>query len=144
MNIYELLKKFKKAHPMTIAWRLKQHAKIVEKHLNPGEKVLYAFAAQRNDNPLDIITTSAVVLTNKRLLIGQKRLLFGYFFFSITPDLFNDLQVRTGLIWGRVYIDTVKELVVLSNIGKGALTDVETSITEFMMSEKKKYEKRSM
>jgi hypothetical protein len=139
MNIYDALLKFKNKYPGTISWRLKQHAKVVEKHLNPGEKVLYAFCAQKNDNPVDFVTTSAVVLTNKRLLVAQKRVLFGYFFYSITPDLFNDLQVRTGLIWGKVYIDTLKELVVLSNIGKKALPEIETSITEFMMNEKKKY-----
>ena len=35
-------------------------------------------------------------------------------------------------------IDTVKELVVLSNIDKGALGEIETYITEYMMEEKKK------
>ena len=101
--------------------------------------IIYAFVAQKNDNPLDIVTTAAVVLTTKRLLIGQKRIIFGYFFYAITPDLFNDLQVRTGLIWGKVSIDTIKELVILSNIGKGALPEIETEVTEFMMEEKKKY-----
>jgi len=139
MDIYKKLKSFKSKHPMTVCWRLKKHAKIIEKHLNPGEKVMYVFAAQKNDNPLDMVTTAAVVLTNKRILVAQKRVLFGYFFLSITPDLFNDLQVRTGLIWGKVYIDTIKELVVLSNIAKSAVIDIETSVTEYMMEEKKKY-----
>ena len=31
---------------------------------------------------------------------------------SITPDLFNDLSVYEGLIWGKVDIDTVKEEVL--------------------------------
>ena len=38
-----------------------------------------------------------------------------------------------------ITIDTVKELVNLSNIDKKALTEIETNITEFMMEEKKKY-----
>lgn len=139
MKIYKVLLKFKKKYPWTISWRLKKHAKVIEQHLNPGEKIIYAFCAQKNDVPLDFVTTAAVVLTNKRLLLAQKRLIFGYFFYSITPDLFNDLQVRMGLIWGKVYIDTIKELVVLSNISKKALPEIETSVTEFMMNEKKKY-----
>ena len=139
MDIYEKIRKFKNKYPMTVAWRLKKHAKIIEKHLNPGEKILYVFTAQKNDNPIDIVTTAAIVLTNKRLLVAQKRLIFGYFFYAITPDLFNDLQVRTGPIWGKIYIDTIKELVVLSNIDKRALAEIETSVTEFMMEEKKKY-----
>ena len=139
MTVYEQLKQFKAKYPMTVSWRLKQHAKIIEKHLNPGEEVQYAFAAQKNNNPLDVITTYAVVLTNKRILLGQKRLLFGYFFTAITPDMFIDLTVKMGIIWGKVIIDTIKEEVVLSNIQRGALDEIETNITEYMMKEKQKY-----
>lgn len=140
MNVYEELKKFKKKYPMTISWRLKKHAKIIEKHLNPEEEILYAFAAQKNDNPLDIITTYAVVITNKRILLASKRVLFGYFLVSITPDLFNDLSVKMGLIWGKIIIDTVKEVVTLSNIQRDALDEIETNITKYMMKEKQKYQ----
>ena len=143
MSVYEELKKFKKKYPMTISWRLQKHAKIIEKHLNPEEKVLYAFAAQKNDNPLDIITTYAVVITNKRILLASKRVLFGYFLISITPDLFNDLNVKMGIIWGKVIIDTVKEVVTLSNIQREALDEIETAVTEYMMEEKQKYKQKA-
>ena len=143
MSVYEELKKFKKKYPMTISWRLKKHAKKIEKHLNPEEKVLYAFAAQKNDNPLDIITTYAVVITNKRILLASKRVLFGYFLISITPDLFNDLNVKMGIIWGKVIIDTVKEVVTLSNIQREALDEIETAVTEYMMEEKQKYKQKA-
>lgn len=141
-NVYEQLLKFKKKYPMTISWRLKQHAKIIEKHLNPGEEILYAFAAQKNDNPLDFISTYAIVLTNKRIMMGSKRVLFGYFFTTITPDLFNDLKVQMGIVWGRVYIDTIKEYVAISNIDRNALPEIETAITEYMMTEKKKLQSK--
>ena len=137
--VYEKAREFKQKYPMTIAWRLKKHAKVIEQHLNPDEEVNYVFAAQKNDNPFDIITTYMVVLTNKRILLGQKRLLFGYFFKAITPDMFNDLTVSMGLIWGKVHIDTVKEIVHLSNIQREALDEIETNITEYMMAEKQKY-----
>ena len=139
MKVYEQLKKFKDKYPMTISWRLKKHAKVVEKHLNPGEKVLYAFAAQKNNNPLDIITTYAVIITNKRILLASKRVIFGYLITTITPDMFNDLTVKMGLIWGKVILDTVKEVVTLSNIQKEALDEIETNISEYMLEEKKKY-----
>ena len=138
-EVYEKVKEFKRKYPRTIAWRLKKNSKVVQMHLNPGEKVLYAFCGQKNDNPLDIITTCVIAVTNKRLVIGQKRVVFGYFYYSITPDLYNDLQVRNGLIWGDVIIDTVKEKVHLSNIDPKGLIEIETVITEFMMKEKKKY-----
>ena len=141
--VYKKVKEFKRKYPMTVSWRLKAHCKIVDMHLNPGDVVKYAFAAQKNDNALDIITTYVVVLTNKRILLAQKRLLFGYFFTAITPDLFNDLKVVMGIIWGKVYIDTVKEFVPLSNIQKEALPEIETCITEYMMIEKRKYAKRA-
>ena len=139
--VYQKAKEFKQKYPMTISWRLKAHSKVIEEHLNPGEVVNYAFAAQKNANPFDIITTYVVVLTNKRILLGQKRLLFGYFFKAITPDMFNDITVSMGLIWGKVTIDTVNEQVYLSNIQREALDDIETAVTEYMMREKKKYAK---
>ena len=138
-QIYKHVKKFKEKYPMTIAWRLEQHCKVAELHLNSDEKVIYAFTAQKNDNPLDIVTSAAIILTDKRIIIAQKRLIFGYFFKVITPDMFNDLTVKMGIIWGKVYIDTVKEFICLSNIQREALPEIETAITSYMMEEKKKY-----
>ena len=97
------------------------------------------FIAQKNDNPLDIISTAVVALTNERILIGRKRVVMGYFLDSITPDMFNDLKILSGIIWGKVYIDYVKEFVTLSNISKNALSEIETKISSFMMKQKKKY-----
>lgn len=139
MAVYEELKKFKHEYPSTITWRLRKHAKVVEKHLNPDEKVLFCFAAQKGFSSLDIFSTFAVVLTNKRIILAQKRLIYGYVFLAITPDMFNDLTVKAGLIWCKVYIDTIKETVLLSNISKRAASVIETQITEYMMGEKKKY-----
>lgn len=139
MSCYEKIKEFKKNYPGTVAWRLKENAEVVEKHLNPGEEIIFAFAAQKNESFLDFFTTAAVVLTNKRILIGQKRVLFGYSLNSITPDLFNDMQIFRGLLWGKLTIDTVKETVVLTNLSKKSLIEIETVISEFMMEEKKKY-----
>lgn len=137
--VYKKVKEFKRKFPMTIGWRLRANSKVVEQFLNPGEEVLYAFTAQKNDNPLDIVTTCVVTLTNKRILIGQKRVLFGFLYTSITPDMFNDLKIRMGLIWGKVILDTINELVILTNIQKEALDEIETHISEYMMKEKQKY-----
>lgn len=137
-TVYEMALDFKKKYGMSIVWRLKKNSKIVQKHLNPDEKLLYVFAAQKNDNPFDIISTAVIALTDKRLLIGRKRVVFGYFLDSITPELFNDLKVLSGIIWGKIYIDTAKEFVTLSNIDKKALPEIETMITSYMMKEKQK------
>ena len=129
-SVYRKVLEFKQRHPGTIAWRIRANSAVVEMHLNPDEKVLYAFAAQKNDNPLNIINTYVVALTNKRILLGRKRFIFGYFLDSITPDMFNDLKVLGGIIWGKVYIDTIKEFVTLSNISKDALEEIETRILD--------------
>ncbi len=136
MSIYERVLQFKNKYPGTLAWRLKAHSKIAEKHLNPGEKVRYAFACQKNDYSIEIFRTFVVVVTNKRIMIAQKRLLFGYLFITITPDMYNDLTVAMGIIWGKICIDTVKEVILLSNISKRALPEIETEITQFMMDAK--------
>ena len=140
-DVYGKVKEFKRKYPMTISWRLKQHSKIARMHLNPDEEIIYSFAAQKNDNPFDITTTAVVALTNKRIIIAQKRVLFGYFFKSITPDMFNDLTVKMGLIWGKIYIDTIKEFVKFSNIQREALPEIETAITSYRMEAKKDYQK---
>lgn len=139
MTVYQMAKKFKNKYPGTVAWRLRQNASIVERHLNPGEEIRYVFVGQKNDNPFDIVTTAVVAITNKRILIGSKRVLFGYFLTSITPDMFNDLKVVTRIFWGTVIIDTVKELVYISNLSKKALPEIETNVTENLMEAKKEY-----
>ena len=138
-SVYELALEFKKRHPFTIGWRIRQNSSVVEKHLNADEHVLYAFVAQKNNNPFNILGTAVIALTNKRILIGRKRVVIGYFLNSITPDMFNDLKVTSGILWGKIYIDTVKEFIALSNISKDALAEIENAISSYMMEEKKKY-----
>ncbi|MDD3048792.1 MAG: PH domain-containing protein [Bacilli bacterium] len=137
-NVYQMVKQFKRKYPSTICWRLWSHSKLVETNLNEGEEVYYAFAAQKNDSMFDILSTCVVALTNKRILIAQKRVVFGYFYTAITPDMFNDFKIKSGIFWGKAYIDTIKELVSLSNISKRALPEIETKVTDYMMEEKKK------
>lgn len=139
MTVYEHVLKFKKKYPKTVSWRLKEHSKIAEIHLNPDETVEYAFAAQKNHHSYEIFRTFVVVITDKRIILAQKRLLFGYLFITITPDMYNDLSVMMGLLWGKICIDTVKEQVLLSNIQKTALPEIETKITQFMIEAKKEY-----
>mgnify|MGYP005763987685 CR=1 FL=1 len=133
MSIYEQALNFKRKYPKTIAWRLKAHSKIAQIHLNPNEKVKFVFACQKNSKSYEIFRTYVVVVTDKRIMVAQKRLLFGYFFISVTSDMYNDLTVMMGLLWGKVCIDTVKEVIMLSNIQKEALPEIETAISQSMM-----------
>ncbi len=139
INIYAALSTFMHKYPMTVAWRVKAHAKIIEKHLNPGEEVLYAFAGQKGPEFYELFYTGVIVLTNKRILVATKRFVWGYFFTSITPDMFNDFKVKVGLIWTRVYIDTINEEIIISNVDKAAANELETAVTEQMMKLSKEY-----
>ena len=138
--IYNKIKDFKKRFPTTIAWRLKAHSKVAAQHINDDEEVLYAFAAQKLPSVFNITSTYAIVITDKRILLAQKRLIFGYFYYTITPDMFNDLTIKMGILWGRVIIDTIKETVNLTFISKGALREIETVLSKYMMQEKRQYE----
>ena len=91
---------------MTIAWRLKSHCKVIDKHLDEGEEVLYIFSGQKNDSSINIFNTYVIVFTDKRIIVATKRIVFGYFFRMITPDMFNDLKIYMGLLWGKVTLDT--------------------------------------
>jgi hypothetical protein len=141
-KIYEMAMDYMNKYPWTVAWRIRKHCEVVERHLNPDEEPIYVFAGQKNDSFADIFTTCVVVLTNKRILIGQKRVVWGYFLSSITPDLYNDMEVYEGLIWGKVTIDTIKELVIITNLDKKSLPEIETNISEYMMEAKKQYKTR--
>lgn len=138
-QVENLVLNFKRKYPGGISWRVRKHARIIENYLNPDEKVLYAFCAQKNDTFSEIFNTFAVAITNKRIMLGHKRLFWGNFYYTITPDLYNDMQIYNGLIWGKIVIDTVKEVVVLTNLPKKSLDEIETVISEFMMEAKKKY-----
>ena len=141
MSIYELAKEYKKKYPGTICFRIKKHAAVVEEYLNPDEEVLYVFCGQNNEKWNDLFSSSVIVLTNKRILIGQKRVLWGSYYTQITPDLYNDMKIYKGLFFGKIIIDTVKEEVVITNLDKNSLDEIETAISEFMMKEKKLYKK---
>lgn len=141
-DIYLKAKEFKSKFPRTIAWRLQKHAAVVQKHLHDNEKIQYVFCGQKNVSSLMINKTCIVAITDERLVIGQKRLLWGYFFTTITPDQYNDFKVINNMIWSDILIDTLDEEVYLSNIDPNGAIDAQKHITKFMMEEKKKYGKK--
>lgn len=138
-EIYKRVKEFKRKYPKTVAFRLKAHAKVASQFIGEDEEVKYVFAAQKNFKSYEIINTNIVVLTDKRLVVATKRLVFGYFVKVITPDMFNDLTIKDGIVWGKVIIDSIKEQVILSNIDPKALSEIDDNITMTMIEEKKEY-----
>lgn len=138
-KVYEKVIDFKRRFPLTISWRLRAHSKLASELINKDEEILYAFAAQKDPSAFNIFSTFVVVLTDKRIVLAQKRAI-GYFYYSITPDMFNDLTIKMGLIWGKAIIDTVKETVYLSNLSKGAIQELETVLSKYMIQKKRQLE----
>ena len=140
---YDKLILFKKKYPFSVTWfRLKKHCQVMDKHLNDNERIEFVFAGQLDNDALSFFNTGILVLTNERLCVCQNRLIIGYKFSSVTPDLYNDMQVDSGLIWGTVCIDTIKEKIYVSNVQKSSLPEIETQVTKFMQEAKKKYPQR--
>ena len=133
---------FLKKYPFTISWRIRQHSRIMAKHLNPDEEVLYLFPAQKNSNNISIYETCLIAFTNKRILVARKNIFWGYQLFSVTPDLFNDFEVYKGFIFGRLDIDTAKEVIKLSNIDPRALVEIETNLSEYLLKIKPRFLKQ--
>ena len=138
MRVYKLAARFKRKYPNTIAIRLKKHAEVIERIIDKDEQVLYAFCGQRNDSHSILFDSCVVALTNKRIIVGEKRSIFGYYLITIKTDLFNDLKLSTGIFWGRVEIDTVKEHVFVSNLDKRSLDEIETNIHRIVSDNKKR------
>ena len=53
--------------------------------------------------------------------------------------MYNDLQIFSGIFWGKICIDTVKEVMYFSNFSKKALPEVQSVISMYMMEAKKMY-----
>lgn len=134
-SVYNLAKRFKKKYFGTIAFRLKAHSQVIQDHLNKGEKVLYVFCGQKGHSHKEIFSSCVVALTDSRIIVATKRVLFGYFFSTVTPELFNDLKIHSGVIFGRVMIDTAKEVITISNLSKESLYEIETAISKYMTNE---------
>lgn len=141
-DVYKLARRFKNKYFGTIAFRIWAHSKVVAEHINKNEKLLYVFCGQKGGSNREIFSSCVVALTNERIIIGTKRVLFGYYLTSITPELFNDLKVHSGIIFGRILIDTAKEKVAISNLAKSSLREVETAISTYINKYKNKDKKK--
>lgn len=138
-SVYESCKNFLKKFPRTIAWRIKKHSGVVQNHINDDEVVLFTFVGQKNTNWQFPFYTTCIVLTNKRMLLGRKGYFGRYFYTSITPDLLNDFEIRTGILFGNVEIDTVKEHFIIGCLDKNSLVSIEDALSKYLIDEKIKY-----
>ena len=139
-NVYALAKRFKNKYFGTICFRIGAHSSVITNHLNPDEKIYYVFCGQKGGSNKEVFSSCVVALTNERILIATKRVLWGYFLTTVKPDLFNDLKIHSGILFGRILIDTAKEKVAISNLAPSSLREVESAITTYIDKYKKKKE----
>ncbi len=139
-KVYKMVSRFKKKYPRTLAIRLKKHAAVIENFLDNDEHVYYTFCGQRNDSNTLLFDSCVVALTSKRIIVGEKRALFGYYVINVSTKLFNDLTITSGIIFGKIEIDTVKENIFITNIDKRALDEIETMIHKVVLENKKTME----
>ena len=93
---------------MTKKWGIK-HFSVIEADLKENERVLMCFiglhnyvsATEHNDN-------FAYAITDKRIIMAQKKL-FGDVLQSVLVDNLNDITVNSGMLFGVVTFDTIKE-----------------------------------
>ena len=72
------------------------------------------------------------------MLLGRKKYLGRSEYYSITPDMLNDFEIKTSIFFGIVEIDTIKESFLMNCIDKRALTDIEDAISKYLINEKLK------
>lgn len=137
-TVFESCKDFLRQYPMTIAWRIKKHCKVIEEHINDDEVVLYTFAGQKNTNCTVPFSTAVVVFTNKRMLVGRSLFLGRSYYSSITPDMLNDFEIRKQILFGMVEIDTVKEHFTINCLSKKSLAKIEDALSKYLVDEKLK------
>ena len=141
-SVYEKCKAFLKKYPKTINWRLKKHAEVVQQHINDDEVVLFSFAGQMGASIIQPFYTTIVVFTNKRMLLGRSMFFGRTYYSSKTPDMLNDFEIMTDLLYGAVVMDTIKEHVVIGCLDKRSLIAVEDALSKYMINEKLKYLKK--
>lgn len=97
-------------HGWNETWGVK-HFRVVAEKLLPGEEFMMSFIGLHNYvSATKHDQNFAYVITNKRILMGQKQKIAGEKFQAIYLDNINDITFTSGLILGVMTIDTIKEV----------------------------------
>ncbi|GAA0697922.1 hypothetical protein GCM10008904_02360 [Paraclostridium ghonii] len=108
-------------------WGVK-HFKVIEKNLLSNEEVKMAFIGIHNY----ISATNhnghfAYAITNKRMIMGQKKQISGENFQSVSLDYINDITFTSGVFSGTLTIDTIKEVFNV-NVDKDSARSINSMI----------------
>lgn len=93
---------------MTKNWGIK-HFTLIEQSLGQNEDAIMCFIGLHNYiSPTKHDNNFAYAVTNKRIIMAQKRVI-GQFFQTVDLDNLNDVTMSTGILMGIITIDTMKE-----------------------------------
>ncbi|MFJ6413784.1 PH domain-containing protein [Terribacillus saccharophilus] len=107
-------------------WALK-HFKVLEDNLLPDEIVVMTFIGVHNYGHSDYFGHCAYAVSNKRIMIGQKKTGFGQGFITVSHNKINDITFETGAVNGVITIDTPQERIRVG-IDKVSATSVNNRI----------------
>lgn len=114
-------------------WTLK-HFKVVENQLNQGEEVLFAFVGLFNYISMSKHDHNyAIAITKNRIIAAQKKMM-GENVKIILRKHLNDVTKSTGMVYGILAIDTIKEVFNVAS-AKGEIDTIHKGVIEILFSE---------
>lgn len=90
-----------------------RHFEVVEERLRDGENVLFAFVGS-NVGDLNMVGNFAYVITNERILMGQKKT-FGQKTKSVLLEQLNDVTFKKDFNYFTIMFDTIKDKLIIRN-----------------------------
>jgi len=107
-EMYDFCKEKKFGQGQNEKWGLK-HFALVENALAEDENVVMSFIGLHNYiSATNHNNNFAYAITEKRIIMAQKKLI-GEIQQSVFLDNINDITFTSGMIWGVITIDTIKE-----------------------------------
>ncbi len=116
-----------------------KHFEVIASNLGPDEDVLFVFIGLHNYvSPTKHDNNFAYAITNKRIMMGQKKVI-GQNFQSVSLDQVNDISFTSGLAFGVITIDTLKERFNVA-LDKAQAQNINNQIHDLLLKLKSKPE----
>lgn len=113
------------------SWGIK-HFQLVVDMLQPDEDVKMCFLGIHNyKSPTTHDNTFAYAITNKRIIMAQKKM-FGQVTQTVQLDYVNDITTKSGLMFGIVMIDTMKETIKVA-VDKDAAMNISSKVHDLLL-----------
>lgn len=123
-------------------WGIK-HFRVIADNLDENEKVLMTFIGLKNyESATKHDNYFAFAITNKRFIMAQKNIISGETIQTVYLDNINDITFKSGIMFGVLTIDTIKEVfsVGLDKSCAKAIHDKAITIIRDIKKEKDKPE----